>query len=814
MIGSSSPSKSNKSSSGHKPKKNAVKKQNDFNDHSDSIDLNSKESRSQVHELRHELSQRFDFINKEISKLDSSKEMYQNLRQVKDELLRQKTELDVKLTFSKTDTVKDLELQFDTNSLELRNKDTELTKRQEELEKIRSEREKQAKKFESERQNKDNELHLNSKLKDTQIKETLDKIREAQIKLEEVIKSSCKNRSSIVDKLDDVQRQVEHAKEPKFFPDALRQAERENKALLERLGSFQNLTEKIGQIEEDNDKLERKISELNAHSVINETMKGERDSMIGKIHELNEKQNEFFIDNIEKLKRLQEVEVKISSKNILIPLLKDKLNEGAQKAIDDTLDLEKDIETIDKGTDRMIVKVDDLKNKVDKSIFKDALDRIHDRVRKLNGENKANESSKDNLKDVTKDHRLRTNELDLFRVTSDQVSSHNDKMVKIKSSLKVSTNLKDDHIKEYERLINDLGDLKADIQADYEGQIKAIQKRDEGWVSDTTGNLDGAKETITQLDGQAEDDNPLLDDFLKDLREVKNRLTELKATNGINKTEMDDLSNRDMGDEDYLNFLIKLSKDQKETDRKIEDTKNESDALLKHLNKLKKDLEESDRTSKSEILNKCRNEINQRLKNLSDLNDKVYKLEENENKYYTDAEVAQQTVDKSIVEYEKIVSIDRKNGSSKKARQDKNEIEDELKSIKKLLDQSDISNVSMRDVLTIQQRTEQVSESFNTLTEFVDEKLGKVDEDHSWLIEFLRSLRDKIKTKTDHFEKDISGIMKNLKRFLTPTEKVKDSIQRPQYLKELLESTYLAKDEPEYALYTEFCELVNANLSK
>jgi hypothetical protein len=369
-------------------------------------------------------------------------------------------------------------------------------------------------------------------------------------------------------------------------------------------------------------------------------------------------------------------------------------------------------------------------------------------------------------------------------------------------------------MKEYQKLINDLGDLKAEIQSDYENQIKTIQKRDEGWVTDTSGNLDGAKDTISQLDDMADDDGILLEDFVKDLKDVKDTLALLKTDNGGNKNRMDDLSVRDMGSEDYLNFLIKLSNDQKDIDKKIEDTKRESDELLRHLSKIKKDLDESDRTSKSEILDKCRNDIHQRLNKLPHLGDKVQKLEDNENKYFKEAELAQHTVDKSIAEYEQISRIDRKHGSSKKARNDKNYIEGELESIQNLLDQADISNVSMKDVLEIQERTDKVCLCFESLTEFVGEKLLQVENDISWLNEFLRLLRNKLKNQTDKFEKDMNDIMRYLTRFLKPNEKVKDSIQRPQTLKEILESTYFAKEELAYDQYKGYCSLVNTNLSK
>jgi hypothetical protein len=414
----------------------------DTNDLSDSIDFGSKETRCRKHEIHQEFGQRFEMINNEIIKLSSSKEMYQNLRQNKNDLLEQKSVLDDKLNTAYKgvqDLIKDIELQTDTSSLSLRNKDTELSKKNQELSNIKKDTDKQSEQFETEEQLRDTEFDTNSKEKDSEIKDTLDNIKKTQIILEELIKISVKDRDSIVCKLDDVSRQVIEAKEPKFFSDALRQAERESKALIDKLNGFEDIGEFIDLIDDENDQLNKKLSDLSADSQINEHMKSERDILIVKIHDLNDKQNDLFNDNIDKLKYLQEIERKIADKNRLLPLLKDKINGGAQKALDDTKDLERDIDIIDKGTDRMTTKVDELKIKVDKHMFKDALDRIQDRIRHLNGENKINESNKELLKNYTKEHKLKTNELDLSNVAEDEVKDHNFNMQEIKDNLKTST---------------------------------------------------------------------------------------------------------------------------------------------------------------------------------------------------------------------------------------------------------------------------------------------------------------------------------------------------------------------------------------
>lgn len=450
---------------------------------------------------------------------------------------------------------------------------------------------------------KDKAFSDESKTKNQEIQEFISKIKEARKELDSLLEQSVSDRIKMSEKLEDMNRKVESVKDPKFYPDTLRQAEKEHKGLLDRLEKLHQqrdgINEQIKQADEENDKLEKEAKKLSEHKDINQELKNQREEVADKLNDLADSQRDLYQDNINKMKELQDLDFKIveqDKNNVLllniIDLLKERLNFNVKDLDERIRELEDDIISIDHGTKRMDSKVDNLAAKVDNPTYLDALSRIQEKIKSLNNKNNENTGTKDKLRESVLEHESKITNLDPSELSVDDIKNRQKDLAKIETEIQKSEGIKNNHMKEYEKLINELGDLKSDIQSDYERNIKIVQKRDEKWVEDTTSKLTQAKQILDELKDKIEDDNPFMKRFARKLDNARNKFNNLKDTNDESKKTMDELSNRNLADDDYLSFIISLAEDQEDSDAIIEDTMKDADALLKQLSNIQSELDE------------------------------------------------------------------------------------------------------------------------------------------------------------------------------------------------------------------------------
>ena len=517
---------------------------------------------------------------------------------------------------------------------------------------------------------------------------------------------------------------------------------------------------------------------------------------------------------LNKLRLLHQIEIEISEKRRILPGFKRKIFVSVQNLDAKVTNLGKNIEEIENGTQKMEGEVNNLKENIKNTVFLNALERIQIKILTLNKENKENDTDKNEVRQKVIDHKLKISEIDFLKLTQQEVETHSQNIQKVSEDYTKSNTKKDEHMQEYQKLLNELSDLQKDIQAEYEKNIKIIQKRSEASVTETTENLEKAKTTLNEINEGIEPDNPLMEKFLKEFEEARNRHTDLKGNNSDNQKTMGNLANRNMEGDDYLNFLIILSEDQLVTDGVIQDTRKQSKDLLLLLKKLKTELDEEDKNAKADILNKAKNYLMSKYKTISSLEEKLKELEDGEIEYFRSLDSALEIIDKSHPEYEELSKIDKNSGVSKQLRIEKNQLEDELESIKKLIDSANPTRIPMKEVLEIQTRTNSSCEKYERIDTEINEGLANLREIIIFLEKLLEGLKDKIKKNSDEKVSVISTKIKTLENFLTPKGNVKNSIQRPINLKALIDSIVISREDAEFEQYQVYLELITTNLTK
>ncbi|CAI2384259.1 unnamed protein product [Moneuplotes crassus] len=792
-----------------------------FTDHSESMEFSSTPTKTTVHEKRIEITHSFGLVQSEMNKLGKTKDFYSRLRDRRNNFdsqvqsFTQKIEEGGKGVKSQ---VKNLESQTDTLSLDLRDISEQSSKKEKMIAEIQMKSATNLNGYKKKEAEIDETFTNTSKDRDTQLIEYLEKLRKAQKEMEALVENSVKDREAIRKKLEDVQRQVIYAKDPKFLPESLRNSEKEKNQLSQNLDTLKQnvaaLKVQVEEVETRNDKLEREVGALNTHNEINKPIQEERESLIAKTQELSASQHKLYTENIQKIKLLHQLELEITERRTVFPILRNKLN-ASIIVLDENIDgLEKDIEVIDDGTKQMDKKVDDLRSKVQSPVFVNALERIQQRLKNLNGENQKNGGEKDQVRKDTTDHRLKLNEVDFFNLTQEEIRVYITNLKKVKDGYNGSNKTKDDHMREYKKLQDELDDLQKDILAEYEKNIKVVHKRSDANVKDTSSNLDKAKVLITELGDTLDSENPAMGKFIKEYENARNQHSDVKGNNGDHQRCMTEFSNRNMDGDDHLTFLITLNEDQLVTDSGIQDNKKNSENLLAMLMRLKNDLDEEDKSAKDDILNKAKNLLMSKYKKLEDLEEKLKELEDGEMKYFRSLDLALQIVGKDHPEYSDLSAIDKNSGVSKQLRKDKNKLEDEFEDLKQLIDNADPKAMTMKQVLEIQSRTEGAVEEHGRVDKEINDGLNNLRLIVIYLDKLLVTLRDRIKKESDEKVADLSKKIEFLVRFLTPENEEADSIQRPTKLKELLDQTSLSRDDPEYAQYKTYVELVTTNLTK
>lgn len=207
-----------------------------------------------------------------------------------------------------------------------------------------------------------------------------------------------------------------------------------------------------------------------------------------------------------------------------------------------------------------------------------------------------------------------------------------------------------------------------------------------------------------------------------------------------------------------------------------------------------------------------------KLKKLPNLEQKLKKLENGVSTCLRTTDLALQILSKDHSEYEDIKSIDKDLNLLEKDtegyRTGKDKLTDELENLIKAIDNAQNKMVSMNEIIQIQKRSSQACEDHEKLDTNIDDGLHRLQDYQLKLEDILKGLRDHLKKEADKLVEDMEDKLFGLERFLNPSGTVPDSIQRPTNLKELLDDTYILRDDPDYKQYHEYCELVNTNMTK
>jgi peroxiredoxin family protein len=236
---------------------------------------------------------------------------------------------------------------------------------------------------------------------------------------------------------------------------------------------------------------------------------------------------------------------------------------------------------------------------------------------------------------------------------------------------------------------------------------------------------------------------------------------------------MRDLSNRNVRDDDYFSFIITLSKDQQVIDGHVEETKMDSDDVLKALRNLMEDFDESEKSLKDQILSDCRKLLNTKMSSLPDLEEKLRRLESGVDTSVKTSYNALQVLDKNHPDWNEVSKLNKDmtqlERDTKELRLDKDNLTTQIERIIQILDSTDPKVMPMNKVLEIQESTNKVSQDHEKTSIGIDEALDKLRDYDSKLQKLLQGIRDDFKRKTDRLNDDIKDRLNGITRFLRPT---------------------------------------------
>lgn len=480
--------------------------------------------------------------------------------------------------------------------------------------------------------------------------------------------------------------------------------------------------------------------------------------------------------------------------------------------------LNKDISIIDQGTKNMNSKVEFMKTKLGNEKYTVSLSRIQEKIQRLNSSNLDNSNAVTTARSDLDNHKTLLGQKNPTALAQEEIPDLRKGITKIEGNIESSEDVRRHHLDKYQRLLRELGGLKAEIEAGYEKQIKAVQKKDDDLVAKTDSNLGEAKAILAELKSKVQGDNPFVKKFLDELTGIEKLLNSTDNVNDYNKADMRDLSNRNMRDDDYFSFILALSQDQNLIDGHVEETKKNSEDVLKSLKNLLEDFDESEKGLKDQILSDCRKLLNAKMNSLPDLEEKLRKLEAGVDASVKSSYSALQVLDKNHPDWNEISLLNKDmtqlERDTKGLRLDKDNITTQIQRIMQILDSSDPKTIPMNKVLEIQESTNKVCEDHDKTSQGIDDALDKLRDFESKLQKLLQGIRDDLKKKTDRLSDDIKDRLSGILRYLKPTGTVSDSIQRPQKLNGLLQESPLHREDADFNQYQKYCSLVGDNLTR
>jgi chromosome segregation ATPase len=347
---------------------------------------------------------------------------------------------------------------------------------------------------------KDESFAETTKTSHSNIISLLTQIQDAKKEMETLLHTSVTSRQTLSTNLHDLDRKISSASTPTYPPSSLVQAQKEQKELMHRLevllNSRKELKAQISSAEEQNFSLEKQLKPLVVYKEVDKVLEEEIEQNSEKIKQSETVQKEIYADNVQKMKMLQQYEIGIEKYNSditllyqVVNLLKEFIDFNARDLDEKIRQLEDGIITIDDGSGRLDVKVKQVRDRVESPTYLDSLQRIIDKIKRLQDNNLANSNTKDELREQLKSQEQKISKTDLKTLTIEQIQSQKGKLSKIERAIDASENIKNGHMAEYERLINEFGDLKQDMQNNYEAKIKTVQVRHDEWLEGTTALL-------------------------------------------------------------------------------------------------------------------------------------------------------------------------------------------------------------------------------------------------------------------------------------------------------------------------------------
>ena len=353
---------------------------------------------------------------------------------------------------------------------------------------------------------------------------------------------------------------------------------------------------------------------------------------------------------------------------------------------------------------------------------------------------------------------------------------------------------------------------------EHEKLIRDLQRKDDDLINKTDKNINDAKSILDDLKPCTQGDSPFLKKYKDKLADLEKQLKDTTKNNDKNKEEMKELLNRKFDDDDCFGFITDLSKDQKILDGKIEDTKLNSDDILKKIKDLKSQFDEEEKNLKDQIALEWQRQLNSKLNYLPDIEEKLKKLENGVESSLKTSYLALQVIDKNQQEWNDISKINKDywqiEKASKELRKDKDSLVLNMHKINQILQNSDLKQMPIEKLLELQNSTKIVYEDFDEISKGIDDETNKLKDLDLKLQNLLILIRNLIKQKADKLTDEIKQRLNDSTRFLRPTGFVSDSVQRPQKLNQLLIDSKFHKEDPDFNQYQKYWDLVSDNLTR
>lgn len=403
------------------------------------------------------------------------------------------------------------------------------------------------------------------------------------------------------------------------------------------------------------------------------------------------------------------------------------------------------------------------------------------------------------------DYKENLNSVDPKNLSPDQLPKLRNDLFKTEADIILASDTSKDNIDKYFDILNELNDLKSEIEKEHEKLIRDLQRKDDDLINKTDKNINDAKNMLDDLKPSIQGDSPFLKKYKDKLADLEKQLKDTAKNNDENKAKMKELSNRKLDDDDYFDFITDLSKDQKILDAKIEDTKVNSDDVLKKIKDLKAQFDEEEKNLKDQIAKECQRQLNSKLNYLHDLEEKLRKLETGVESSMKTSYSALKVVDKNQAEWSELSKINQNysviDKNTKQLRKDKDSLVLDMHRIDQTLQNSDLKQMPMEKLLDLQNSTKDVYENYDEISKGIDDETIDLQDLDLKLQNLLVLIKNLIKQKADKLNEEIKQRLSDCTRFLKPTGFVPDSVQRPQKLNQLLTESKFHKEDPDFSQY-------------